>query len=557
MIGARVRRARGAGASGTGTGAPTAPGRRSAWDALGGRIPWLGRPERVIVTAMWGAVALGAILRLARYGLNRSLWIDEAFIALNVIHRSLGHLMDPLSYFQGAPPGFLALEKASVGALGTGEHALRLWPLLAGLASLPLFLVLARRLLDPVAALLAVVAFAVSGPLIDYATQVKPYEGDVLAAIVLLLAAWTCIDRGPSARRLVLLAAAGIVSQWISFAALIILPAVLVAIAWPDALERRWRRLAALGAVAASWVVSAALLWEVSLRHLVSLRISPTNPSTGYVPRGPLDVTWYADSIVSLFRTTVGVPRPLAGAGLLVLLVGVVALWRRRREAVVLLVMPIATAVLAATVQAYGFGSRFSLFLVPSILLLMAAGIRAMLPAERRGVAAAGLIAVVMVVGGMVAIAYRSVTAPSHEEITPVLAYVAKHRRPGDTVFVDYWAQYAFAYYAPRYGFPTAPADQTKAPAGGYAPALRSLPPGLLIGPYQGYFTRGLRGLDALRRAGRVWVIFSHERVGRRIDEETFYRIALNRIGRVRAQVQAPGAAAYLYVPRHPGTARG
>lgn len=556
MIGARVRRVRRAGASGTGAGAPTAPRRRSAWDALGGRIPWLARPERVIVAAMWGAVALGAILRLARYGLNRSLWIDEAFIALNVIHRSLGHLMDPLSYFQGAPPGFLALEKASVSVLGGGEHALRLWPLLAGLASLPLFLVLARRLLDPVAALLAVAAFAVSGPLIDYATQVKPYEGDVLAAIVLLLAAWACIERGPSPPRLALLAVAGIASQWVSFAALIILPAILVAIAWPDAPARRWRRLAALGAVAASWAVSAALLWEVSLRHLVSLRISPTNPSGGYVPRGPLDVSWYANAIVSLFRTTIGVPRPLAGAGLLVLLVGVVALWRRGREAVVLLVMPIAMAVLAATVQAYGFGSRFSLFLVPSMLLLMAAGIRAMLPADRRAMAA-GLIAVVMVVGGMVAIAYRSVTAPSHEEITPVLAYVAKHRRPGDTVFVDYWAQYAFAYYAPRYGFPTAPAVHTKAPAGGYAPALRSLPPGLLIGPYQGYFTRGLRGLDALRRAGRVWLIFSHERVGRRIDEETFYRIALNRLGRMRAQVQAPGAAAYLYVLRHPSPARG
>ena len=81
----------------------------------------------------WSAVGLGCLLRLIQYGLNRSLWMDEAYLALNILHRSWAGLFQTLDNHQGAPVIFLLLEKSAVHLLGSSDYALRLLPFLAGL----------------------------------------------------------------------------------------------------------------------------------------------------------------------------------------------------------------------------------------------------------------------------------------------------------------------------------------------------------------------------------------------------------------------------------------
>jgi len=52
----------------------------------------------------WLIIGLGIILRVAEYLPNRSLWRDEASLALNITNRSLFELLSkPLDYNQGAP----------------------------------------------------------------------------------------------------------------------------------------------------------------------------------------------------------------------------------------------------------------------------------------------------------------------------------------------------------------------------------------------------------------------------------------------------------------------
>ena len=83
----------------------------------------LGNPASVAV-----AVAVALALRLAVYLADRSLFIDEAFIALNVSRRSATGLTGVLSWNSAAPIGFLEIEKGLTALFGESEHVLQRRP---------------------------------------------------------------------------------------------------------------------------------------------------------------------------------------------------------------------------------------------------------------------------------------------------------------------------------------------------------------------------------------------------------------------------------------------
>src|ERR1700686_4446208 len=115
----------------------------------------------------WTIIVFGALLRLTQFLSNRSLWLDEAKLALNIVNRSFVQLFKPLDYGQGAPIGFLMLERSALHLFGSGEYALRLFPFLSGMISLLLFYQLAKQSV-PSAAPIAMGLFATSAPLIYY-----------------------------------------------------------------------------------------------------------------------------------------------------------------------------------------------------------------------------------------------------------------------------------------------------------------------------------------------------------------------------------------------------
>ena len=86
----------------------------------------------------WGVILIGIVLRLRQYLLNRSLWSDEASLAVNLVTRSFGELTQLLDYHQAAPIGFLFIEKLFIIIFGNHDYVMRLFPLFAGiLADLP------------------------------------------------------------------------------------------------------------------------------------------------------------------------------------------------------------------------------------------------------------------------------------------------------------------------------------------------------------------------------------------------------------------------------------
>ena len=225
----------------------------------------------------WVLIAVGAALRIAHYASNRSLWIDEAMLAPNIIDRSVWDVFAPLHNYQGCPPGFLVLARLAVAAFGRKELALRLVPLLSGLLSLYLFWVLARRWLAAKGALFALGLFAIAGTLVYYSAEAKQYSTDVLCAVALYLVVTRYMRDGPTVRVLGMLAVTGAVAIWVSHPAAFILAGVGTTLALDRAWKRQWVDFSRLSAVGAAAVGSSGVALSSSSEPQALSTNSKTN----------------------------------------------------------------------------------------------------------------------------------------------------------------------------------------------------------------------------------------------------------------------------------------
>ncbi len=139
------------------------------------------RPNKALLIFSSNAViATGVLLSLIQFFSNRSLWLDEAYLALNFIEKSPIQLMQPLANNQVAPPLFLLIEKAFFTIIPYPDQALRLFPLLSYWAALYFFSQLSRTFFHQSSShLISVSLFALSSTILYYSCEVKQYMTDV------------------------------------------------------------------------------------------------------------------------------------------------------------------------------------------------------------------------------------------------------------------------------------------------------------------------------------------------------------------------------------------
>ena len=99
-----------------------------------------GRPKPVRWFVLL-AVLFGLVCRLSQYAANTSLWHDEAYVALSILHKSFVGLLGPLDWKEASPPGFLLLEKLAVALRWAGRSMrsalFHSWPGSQGSSVLP------------------------------------------------------------------------------------------------------------------------------------------------------------------------------------------------------------------------------------------------------------------------------------------------------------------------------------------------------------------------------------------------------------------------------------
>ncbi len=315
----------------------------------------------------------GAVFRLAVFLHAKSLFGDEALLAVNVVFRPLGDALLNLEENQVVPPLFLILSRLSLFVFKNLELSLRLVPLLSGIAALWLFSRLAWRLVPGWFAAGTTTVVALHFVHVKYSTVFKHYSTDCAVTLILLLVAlnWARISefrRGVLAAGLPLLIA-------LSLTAVFGLCGLLVVSLHSAITDKRKNSFAAPAILGLSTVAVGGVLWLIVLRQYKVVGFFYEFWRDGF-PLGNL-AWWPVSALVQVFDYLVGYP-PLHAFWALVCLVGLIALFltRRDRSVAVFSVAAIVTGLGAAIFRVYPFSAeRVTLWLAPVALVCLTKGL--------------------------------------------------------------------------------------------------------------------------------------------------------------------------------------
>ncbi|GAB4434813.1 MAG: hypothetical protein Kow002_21590 [Anaerolineales bacterium] len=211
--------------------------------------------------------------------------------------------------------------------------------------------------------------------------------------------------------------------------------------------------------------------------------------------------------------------------------IGMIALIRKNWQVGTALASVFLFALAASALEKYSLIGRMLLFLTPLVFLFLSAGIdwvgalfkHRWLSLSVRLVLAGYLL--------FVPVQYsleRFITPKIQEHIKPTMSYLKEHYRKDDKIYVYYFTEPAFRFYAPKFGFGP---DQYFAGE-----------------KHQDNPEAYLRELDKLDGNKRVWLIFSHVYFTEDINERDYMLEYLDTLGDKTREYRVPRTAVYLYL---------
>ena len=501
-----------------------------AWD----RLKSIAKTELI----GWCVITLGFILRLRQYLAGRSLWGDEASLAINIVTRSYIDLVKPLGYHQAAPIGFLFIEKLFIVLFGNNDYILRLFPLISGILAIYLVYRIASDYFGGVG-IFALTVFALNSWLIFYSSELKQYGSDVTVTLLLVYLSTRCLSKDSQARDFIWMGVAGVLTIWISHVAVFILPGIGLALVLEKYLQKKNIPTVWLLSLGIAWPISFGADYHVALQHTATDKFFQTYWQKAFLPLPPwsnppwLVNVYYKFVLITLSRTDEASYYMI----LVLVIFGGLSLIKRRQNIALIIIFPFIMTMIASAWQKYPLTYRFMLFLVPLALLLMAEGIGRiylLLARWRRDFA---LFLCGFPIAAMFLFSAQSVVAdfrspPTITEIKPVMKYIEENKKPGDAIYLYYGSVPAFIYYAPFYHL-----DSENISIGVYRQSNETA--------LKLFFddVKGFKGNN------RVWFVISEITYCRGCtgDSRHFFTNYLDKYGSKLDSVLAANAAAYLY----------
>jgi hypothetical protein len=499
---------------------------------------------KIIKQLAFLAIAYGIIIRIAQYISNRSLWGDEAFIALNIVNRSYLELLQALDYDQAAPPGFLWIEKLAVQLFGNNEYSLRLFPLIGGIISLLALYQIGKWTLSATALPIALILFACLKYPLYYATELKQYSTDIMVGLLLCVLLIPLHEQIIEKSKVFLLAFLGIIAMWFSHTAIFVLGGVeLTSLITSSNHQRKSIIINRLPAYLI-WLIGFAIYYFL----IISKSMKNDSLQTAWSPEYPqniFDILWLLDSLGRFFHKPLGFEGITDGIAIFAFVVGCITLYRNNRSKLLILISPILATLTATYLHKYPFRTRLILFLTPFFILIIAEGAAFLLgqfnkinfnqKPRRKYIGIFGIIISLALILPSVFQGGIFLFQPETKyEIRPLIAYIKAHQQPKDVLFADGGGTSAqLEYYAGKYGY------SKSQYVVGYNDFLKREEISDQV--WEDY----RRQFSQLQNQPRVWFLFSG--IGLKDKREVIVEPRLDRIGQKIDYSDQPGAFAYLY----------
>lgn len=408
----------------------------------------------------WVILLFGIFLRVYLYLLNRSLWQDEASLAMNLVHRSFGELTQTLDYHQAAPIGFLFIEKFFVSIFGPYDYVMRIFPVVSGILAIYFIFRFAQRHIGS-AGLFALTISSVAWSLVYYATELKQYSSDVMVLSLMIFLAGNALKKKTEAKDFFLLGIIGSLVIWISHPSVFVLAGIGLTLLFEKFTRKEYVPWIWILGVGTSWLLSFGLEYFVSLRHIVADGYMIEYWRKAYVPSPPwTNKAWYIKTFLYFLDFSFNNASPMMAwftIGLTSL--GVLSVSIRNRKIALILISPFIFVFIASILERYPIKNRFVLFLIPLVFLLMAEGFYGVYwlfsKLNRKFSVILTTSLAFFLVWTIFSPTYTKVFFEKPVDIRPVLKYVADSRKTNDLVYVFHRTRTVFEYYAPFYGLDT------------------------------------------------------------------------------------------------------
>ncbi len=402
----------------------------------------------------WYLAAIGVFFQINHYLDNLSLWGDEAWLALDLIRRSLSEIFfnKNLSPYYSTPPvGFLLIEKNFMFLFGSNECAFRLFPFICGLTSIFLYRNLLKNYFTSTVTIIALLFFIFCNPWIFYSAQLKQYSSDVLITMIIYSLIFNYLLKPMRLSHLILLSLAGVFCLIFSHPSILIMGGI--ALAQIVLLQGNRKLLKRHMVVYFSWFLCFSALYLIYFHsNFANARMM------SYQNENFLNITQFQQlgaKILGVFNNPAGLS--FSGLVFSVFLIGIFQSFKTNNKVALQLIMPLILTVVAAFLHKYPFHGRFLLFAIPILFIFIAEGFTFLFERKIFGsILSISLLLLVLV--QPISEACLHVINPRYiAEIRPLLTYLKSKQQKGDSLYLNNEAQYAYAYYTHTLNYRTVP----------------------------------------------------------------------------------------------------
>ena len=148
------------------------------------------RPDiiKIFAEAFGAVVIIISLICAVRMNITgRTLWLDEAMLAMSFCKRSFFEMFDPpLDWNQSAPVGYVFIVKLLTMMFGTSEHVLRAFSLISYALMLFVFYLISRDCIESGYPLLCTAGVSSVEFLLKYSNMLKPYMFDTLCVLLVI-----------------------------------------------------------------------------------------------------------------------------------------------------------------------------------------------------------------------------------------------------------------------------------------------------------------------------------------------------------------------------------